>query len=278
MDPETLRCIAVWRLAPYRQDPSFTSTIFRMDANSLGMAAIDSWPPVHCVRRPRAGSILFASFGAGYLTMLVRPLLKALLASVSIIFIITICQSLVAELIAVQHILQIVRELEQDERAGSIVSCWKGHKELVSSLLLHPEQCPETMLITASHDRFLSLWDTRMNDITTSWTAATAQSRIVGSLKLSGAISCMDQYQDNVFCAASGRLTLVNLQSIGKPCISSSLDAASSAAGGGGEGNNRDASSSVSQLSFRGIASLGIMKHSKLLVVGQEDGMLKIVK
>jgi WD40 repeat protein len=196
------------------------------------------------------------------------------------------------------------RLLLLDARAGLVIGSWKAHSHRVSQLQGLEGTRGDWQLLSCSQDKMLKLWDLRMLRHTRHWSGGNSSSS--GSLPVAAFKGTKDGiegfvvYQDAAIVYGGANLGLAPLDSSG----SSSSNVPSQQQQGwsapaaavtrnvrmtgvrGGSTRGLGSSAKVSReglgpkvaSSGSAIIGLGLLQHSKLLVVGCEDGQLKICR
>jgi WD40 repeat protein len=204
------------------------------------------------------------------------------------------------------------RLLLLDSRAGIVLGSWQAHSQRVSQLQGLAGSRGDWQLLSCSQDKTLKLWDLRMLRHNRHWFGSSSSSNSVGfggSLPVAAFKGTKDGidgfvvYQDAAIAYGGANLGLAPLDSSGSSSSSVpnqqqqqqqgwSAPAAAvmrnvrmtgirggSARGLGSSGKaSREGLGPKAASSGSAIIGLGLLQHSKLLVVGSEDGQLKICR
>jgi WD40 repeat protein len=199
------------------------------------------------------------------------------------------------------------RLLLLDSRAGLVLGSWQAHSQRVSQLQGLAGARGDWQLLSCSHDKTLKLWDLRMLRQTRHWSGSSSSSTGsgAGSLPVAAFKGTKDGiegfvvYQDAAIVYGGANVGLAPLDSSGSSNVPSQQQqqgwSAPSAAvmrhvrmtgirGGSTRGLGSSGKASREGLgpkaasSGSAIIGLGLLPHSKLLVVGSEDGQLKICR
>jgi WD40 repeat protein len=169
-----------------------------------------------------------------------------------------------------------------DLRAGRITATWQAHSQWVSQLQgLAVGSQGDTQLLSCSHDKTLKLWDLRMLRPEVDGPRFCALSQglgpqtvepVIGFKGVKEGIDGFVVYQDAAIVYGGSHLGLapMNVQHVSNnviyPVKMTAIRGAGRAAAGGGGGSGS------------AIVGLGLLPHSRLLVVGSEDGQVRICR
>lgn len=192
-----------------------------------------------------------------------------------------------------------------DSRAGLVIGSWQAHSQRVSQLQGLPGFRADWQLLSCSQDKTLKLWDLRMLRHTRYWSAAAGGgSGVLNPVAVykgsKDGIEGFVVYQDAAIVYGGANLGLAPLDSSSSSSASQQQqqqDWSSPASavtrqvrmtgirgggarglGGGSSKASREGLGPKPTSSGSAIVGLGLLAHSKLLVVGSEDGQLKICR
>eukprot|EP00879_Flechtneria_rotunda_P008480 GHRR01008885.1.p1 GENE.GHRR01008885.1~~GHRR01008885.1.p1 ORF type:complete len:607 (+),score=211.00 GHRR01008885.1:680-2500(+) len=184
-----------------------------------------------------------------------------------------------------------------DARAGRVMTTWQAHSQRVNNL----QGFGHSQLLSCSQDKTLKLWDLRMLQQPGYWTAAVSSSSSSTASSLAvykggkSGIEGFAVYQDAAIVYGGANIGLAPLDS---SCTSSNNSSSSKApaativhqirmtgvrnaikGSAAGLRQAREASALGPKASgSAAIVGLGVLPHSKLLVVGSEDGQLRVCR
>jgi WD40 repeat protein len=197
------------------------------------------------------------------------------------------------------------RLLLLDSRAGLVLGSWQAHTQRVNQLQGLAGARGDWQLLSCSQDRTLKLWDLRMLRQTRHWSGSSSSSGVPGSLPVAAFKGTKDGiegfvvYQDAAIVYGGANVGLAPLDSSSVPSNQQQQQqqgwSAPAAAvmrhvrmtgirGGSTRGLGSSGKASREGLGPKGASSgsaiigLGLLPHSKLLVVGSKDGQLKVCR
>jgi WD40 repeat protein len=196
------------------------------------------------------------------------------------------------------------RLLLLDSRAGLVLGSWQAHSQRVNQLQGLAGARGDWQLLSCSQDKTLKLWDLRMLRQTRHWSGSSSSSSGAGSLPAAAFKGTKDGiegfvvYQDAAIVYGGANVGLAPLDSSSSAPSQQQQQQGWSAPpaavmrhvrmtgirGGSTRGLGSSGKASREGLGPKGASSgsaiigLGLLPHSKLLVVGSEDGQLKICR